>query len=244
VITKLSADELTKLGVRFRASYLLQQAGYTLGIAAADGTPLAALLPQGYLDEVGVARDDVVKASQDKANVASESKQATSTQEALVRAAKVWRRKAAKRAQRALRQGANIPEELTHVGRAQSVPVLLGQVGKALALLSSHASAIDAAGPPTQPLIDEGTALRDALQQADARQEQARLSELPASVRAFYAKKGELYTGLKVINDAGHELHAQDAQTAAKYNLAILHRHAAKTTGEPAPTPAPTAAPA
>jgi hypothetical protein len=73
--------------------------------------------------------------------------------------------------------------------------------------------------------LPDAVRLFDALQQADAAQEQTRAAYLPASVTAFYARKGELYLGLKVINDAGHELHAGDLQAAAKYNLSLLHRH-------------------
>ena len=47
---------------------------------------------------------------------------------------------------------------------------------------------------------------------------------------------------LKVINNAGHELYANNPAEAGKFNMSILHRHAPPV-AEPAPTPpAPTPA--
>jgi hypothetical protein len=66
--------------MRFRASYLVQQAGYTLGIASAEGEPLAALLPADHLDKTAQLRDEVDKATQDRTVRAAEAKQTTVTQ--------------------------------------------------------------------------------------------------------------------------------------------------------------------
>lgn len=243
MITTRSTNDLAKTGQRYRASYLVQQAGYTLGIAAADGPALAALLPTNFVDQVTQARNDVDQARQDKTNAAAESKHATTTQNSQLRAAKVWRRKAVKRAQRAERQGVDIPDALTQMGSARSVPAVLEQVSKTLGLLSKHTAELDSVGPATQPLIDEGQQLYDALQQADADQERSRAADLPSSVMAFYARKGELYLGLKVINDAGQELHAGDPQACARYNLSILHRRPGQMAA-PLPVPEPIPAPA
>jgi len=103
MITTRSANDLAKTGQHYRASYLVQQAGYTLGIAAADGPALAALLPANFVEQVTQARNDVDQAHKDKHNAAAESRHATTTQNTQLRAAKVWRRKAIKRAQRAQR---------------------------------------------------------------------------------------------------------------------------------------------
>ena len=186
MITTLSANDLAKTGQRYRASYLVQQAGYTLGIAAVEGAALAALLPANFLDQVTQARNDVDQARQDKTNAAAESKHATTAQNAQLRAAKVWRRKAVKRAQRAERQGVKVADELTQIGNAQTVPAVLDQISKTLGLLTKHAAELDATGPATQPLIDEGQQIYSVLQQADAEQERVRAADLPASVSAFY----------------------------------------------------------
>jgi hypothetical protein len=232
---------LAAIGVRFRASYLLQQAGYTLGIAAAEGADLTALLPAGFLDKVTGLRDEVDKALQDKTIRAVEAKQATSTQNQQMREGAIWGRKVGKRCQNAVQLGAVLPAELGRVSSPQTVPGMLEQMSKTLALLGEHAAAIDAVGPATQPLIDEGRSIYQALQAADSTQERARAADVPAAVAAFYAKKGELYSALKVINNAGHELYAHDLAAAAKYNLSILHRRAtqaaAPAPNPPAPTP-------
>jgi len=152
-----------------------------------------------------------------------------------VAALKVWRRAVANRARRLLRAGGSVPAELILIGSNQSVPAILDQSSKVLGLLAENAAALATIGPAVEPLIEQGRKLYQALDQADSAQEKVRASELPASVVAFYAKKGELYTGLKIINDAGHELHAHDPQAAARYNLSILYRRSGQGAGVPAP---------
>jgi hypothetical protein len=44
-------NEVIELGQRFRADYLAEQAGYTLGIAAPEGEALSDLLPDEFLNE-------------------------------------------------------------------------------------------------------------------------------------------------------------------------------------------------
>jgi hypothetical protein len=237
MITDTPQSELAKAGGRHRASYLVQQAMYTLGLARADGAPMAALLPAGFLDETESVRDDVDKARQDKTVMAAESKQATGAQNESARGLKVWLQKAVNRAIRASHTGAKLPDGLTAMGNAQGVPALLDRSSKVLGLLAENAATLAKVGPDVQLLIDEGKKLYQALEQADATQEQTRASHLPAAVTAFYAKKGELYTALKIINSAGHELHAGDPQASARYNLSILHRHGGQTAAQPAPTP-------
>lgn len=78
--TATETAKLATIGVRFRGAYLVQQAGYTLGIAAAEGEPLAELLPEGHLAKTAQLRDDVDKAAQDKTVRADEAKQTTATQ--------------------------------------------------------------------------------------------------------------------------------------------------------------------
>ena len=56
----------------------------------------------------------------------------------------------------------------------------------------------------------------------------------------FYVKKAELYLGLKILNEAGHEFYAHNPEAAAAFNLSILYRRPNHGTTEPAPAPAPT----
>lgn len=232
------SGEAIATGARVRTAYLIQQANATLAMAEAEGPALSALLPANLLVDTAKVRDEVDKMRGDKAVMEAEAKQATDSERDQLRDVKVWRRKPAKRSQRARRAGAKVPDELVHIGSAKTVPAVLNEVSRTLALLTEYTPALDAIGPPTQPLIDQGKLLYQALQAADRTQEHSRASELPATVAAFYAKKNELYNKLKMINDAGQELYAHDLQSAARFNLSILHRRRGQA-AEPTP-PAPT----
>jgi len=234
MITTLPQDELLELGARHRADYLVEQAGYTLGLAAKDGAPLAALLPKSYLTEMKEAQAKLTAALKDKALMAEESKNATGAQNEAFAKAKVWRRKAMYRSRRAARMGTKMPEELTKPADARSVPALAGQLDRMVKLLESVNTSNS--GSDTAVLIKEGTAIAMFLKTTDAAQEVKRLKELPDAVKAFYLQKGTLYVGLKVINDAGRELHAENPEQATVYNLAILRRrHGVKKEPQDAP---------
>jgi hypothetical protein len=237
MITTQKASELVKIGERLRGAYLVLQGGYTLGIAQSEGPALAALLPANCLDDVARVCTEVDKARQDKTIAAVESKQATNNQQAMVRELKVWRRQAAKCIELCQLAGADLPDGIIQGVHAHTVPALLEATSKTLGLLDQNKAALDAVGPNTQTLIDQGHELYQALLQADSTQEQTRAKDLPAAVIAYYAKKGELYVGLKMINAAGHQLHAQDPMVAARFNLTILNRRHNQGAAAPAPTP-------
>jgi hypothetical protein len=237
MITELSKDELVVLGARNRADYLVEQAGYTLGLAALDGEALAGLLDEGYLKEVAAARDAVNAARQDRALMAQEAKDATKAHNVAAKAAKVWRRKAVRRALRAKRMGRAMPDELLAVREAKTIPALHAQMVEMVKLFEANLAAMPGKG--ADKLLQEGKDLAGMLSSSDAVQEVKRLKELPDAVKAFYAQKGLLYTGLKVVNDAGHELHAASAVNAARYNLSVLHRHGGNHGGGEEPAPAP-----
>jgi len=120
MITELGRDELISLGARNRADYLVEQAGYTLGLAAADGTAITELLTEGYLKEVAAAQAAVNAARQDRALMAAEAKDSTTAQNRAAKDAKVWRRKVARRAQRARRMGKMMPDGLLAISSARS----------------------------------------------------------------------------------------------------------------------------
>ena len=166
---------------------------------------------------------------------AAEAKLTTGTQNSAARALKVWGRGAVARASAAIRTGVSIPDEMTRPLNARTVPAAVAQAQRLLSLLTEHAPAMDKVGAPTQPLVDEGRKLCEALIAADSSQEVTRGSALP--VANFYARKAELCIGLKIINDAGHELYAHDAASSSRFNLSLLYRRGVSGTSAPAPTP-------
>ena len=102
---------------------------------------------------------------------------------------------------------------------------------------------LPALGAGGQELLDEGTKLHDQLAAVDAQQEHSRLAKLPAAVRDFLGAKGMLYIGLKAVNDAAQELHADDPAAAARFNLKILCRTGARRRPGGAGGDAPTVTP-
>jgi hypothetical protein len=241
-ITSVPDTELVASGVRLRAPYLLQQANYTIELARSEGEALAAKMAPGFVDKVDAVRAKVAKAFEDKTISAAEAKLTTGNQNSAARALKLWGRGAVARANAATRMGVLIPDEMTRPLDARTVPAAIAQAQRLLSLLGEHAPAMDKVGAPTQPLIDEGRQLCEALIAADSTQEVARASALPKAVADFYARKAELYTGLKIINDAGHELYAHDPASSSRFNLSLLYRRGVSGTAAPAPTP-PTPAP-
>jgi hypothetical protein len=126
-------------------------------------------------------------------------------------------------------------EELIALGARYRADRLVTQAGYTLGLAGECR---DRLGPGIEPLLEQGRALQAALAAADATQEQARLAALPDKVRDHFAAKGALYLGLKILNDAARELHADDAAAAARFNLKILYR---KAPAAKAPAAAPPA---
>jgi hypothetical protein len=222
MITKLSDEKLVVLGTRYRVDYLCEQAGYTLGVAAAEGAPLEAMLPPGYLKEVSGVVAELNAARQDKTLMVEDSKGATRGQNDALRKAKLWRRRVVKRAGRAHEFGEDVPAALLRATKASTVPDVAAQLKDMTALLEANLAKMPGAG--ADKLLEEGKGLLANLESADAAQEAKRLSELPAKVKAFQAKKGALYVALKIINGAGQELHAHDVPASSRYNLAILYR--------------------
>lgn len=239
MITAVPFLELVSIGLRLRAAFLIQQARYTLGIAGADGPGLAALLVAGFLEEVTHLLEEVEKSFQDRAVAAQETRQSTATQNLGVRSIKVWRRKVTKRARRAALAGMSIPEELSNLGRSQATVRVLEDANRAIALLTENLAGLDKVGPGSAALIDEGKRLYQELANADSAQEQRLATDLPTAVAAFNAKKAELYIALKMINEAGHELHADNAPASAAYNLSVLYQGRGPSSEAPTPPPAP-----
>jgi hypothetical protein len=244
-ITSLSESELVVIGGRVRAPYLLEQGSYTIALARAEGEALAKLMAPGLVDKVAKIHALVAKAYEDKTVMAAEAQLATGSQNAAVRLLKEWGRRAVARTKAARRTGAPLPQLSTVVLDGRTVPALIAQAQRQVSLMTEHAATMDKLGAPTQPLIDEGRALCEALIAADGGQELTRRSSLPSAVAKFYVWKAELYIGLKMINDAGHELYAHYPLSSARFNLSLLYRRGPgappATEGAPVAPPAPAA---
>ena len=236
-VTSSPDTDLIQTGQRLRTGYLLQQASVTIGMAKTEGPAMENILPPGHIPKVVSLRDGVAAAGDSKTIVTADAKLATGTQHTATRAVKSWGRKGTSRSSAAIRAGVKLPDEMTHAITGSIVPEVLAQGRQLLTLLGEHAPAMDAVGAPTQPLIDEGRAVCDALETADSAQELSRASALPVALADFYIKKAQLYTGLQIINDAGHELYAHDPQASGRFNLSILYRHHAAGNTAPVPTP-------
>jgi len=223
MITTIGHNELVAIGARHRADYLVEQAGYTLGRAAVDGKPLADLLREGYIEEVTAALAAVSAAQQDHALTAAESKEASEETNKAVQQAKVVRRKISRRAAGARRMGQSVPDALIIVPAVKNVAELLGDLNERIKLLESVKASMP--GAATDALLNEAQQARADLQASGATRDIKRHSELPDALQRYYEQKAILYIGLKVINDAGHELHAGDPEAASRYNLGILYRN-------------------
>jgi len=242
MITELTDQEVITLGARYRADYLLEQSGYTIGLAAQEDKALADYLPAGYLAEVTSARDAVAAAAQDKSLQQAEAKEATRVHHTAFGDAKVWRRKAARIAACAKHLGKPIPDALLHISQARTAPALALQVTNMVKLLDANQASLPGTGAAA--LIEEGKTLAAALQTADDAKELKRYAALPGAVQDFYRQKGLLYLGLKVINGAAQALHAGDPVAASRYAMTILYRRGRAHAAQPAPAPQPAPRPA
>ncbi len=232
--TNLPKAELVDMGREVRADYLAEQAGYTLGIAALEGEDLSDLLPESFLAETGAALDAVNVSRRDKTLLAEEAKDATSAQGDASKAAKVWRRRVVGRSKRAARLGNSVPDALLRVGRPPTRAAFVGQIKEMSELFDKNVAVMP--GKDSGLLAEEGKRLVATLTVADTDKNVKYERELPAAVREFYEQKGLLYIALKIINDAGHELFADDAVSAGRFNLHILYRRGTRKKAEPAPS--------
>ena len=239
MITNLPKDELLTLGARYRANYLAEQAGYTLGLAAAEGQPLAFLLPEGYLTELKDAAEKMSDSAKDRALAEAESKEASKSQTAEMQRAKVWRRAVAHRALMAKRTGKEVPDGLTAYSSIKSVPAMAGKLEAMVKLLEANLASLYGSG--LQELLAKGKSILEALRSVDAEQELKRLKSLPDAVREFYVSKGTVYIGIKAVNDAGHALYADQPDLSSRFNLIILYRTGGKRKAEETTIPGPVA---
>ncbi len=226
MFTKMAKNDVIAIGARHRGAYLLEQYGYTMGIAKLDGEELAALAPKGFLDEVAACAEKVSEAMKNKTMAAEESRGSTVSVTRAMRRAKEWRSAAITRGKFAARGGENIPAVLLRADRLNGVPAVVKNMTDMLKMLETNFDAMNSGG--LRSFIDEGQNLLDQIMSFDADQELKRLRSLPEATREFYCQKGLLYIGIKGINDWGRVLHRGDPAKGKAYDLTILYRHAGR----------------
>jgi len=224
MITEQPRDEVIAAGARHPGENLIEQGGYTSGIAASEGPALAGLLPAGYLNDVKSVIEQVREKLKDREFGGQEAKFATRDQNAAMRRAKQWMRKAVRRARRAEQMGKKVPDILLVMPNEKRITDVAKRMDQAVNEFEKNLAAFP--GGDNAAVLAEGKSIAKMFLEADATQEIKRLKELPEKVRDYYYLKGLLYTGLKVINEAGHELHLDDPVAAAKYSMKILYRGA------------------
>ncbi|MBN2591293.1 MAG: hypothetical protein JXA96_15620 [Sedimentisphaerales bacterium] len=161
MITEMTKTEVTELGARNRASYLLEQYGYTMGLAKMEGEALTELLPTGYLDDVTGEADEVGSSRKDKVLAAEESKGSTQQVNDLLQQAKVWQRTIVSRAKRAKKLGKNIPEALLKSDGVTGVHGIAAQLDKMRKLVEANAENLLANG--LKPILSAGQSLVDGI---------------------------------------------------------------------------------
>jgi hypothetical protein len=226
MISEMDKDQVIELGSRNNAGLLLEQYGYTMGLAKLEEDLIAALLAPGFLGEVAGAAEKVSVSLKDRTLAAEEKKGSTQEQNSLLRQAKVWRRAVANRASRSKRMGKSIPDALIRAEPVQGVAPAIVLMEKIVGLLEANKALLF--GADVAGMIAEGKRLLREIKKIDADQEVKRLKSLPEAVLNFYFEKGQLFIGIKIINDAGRELHAGDGEKAGRYNMSILYRNTRK----------------
>jgi hypothetical protein len=221
---EIDKEILIAAGYHLRGGALVEQAQTTRTIALAD---IARFKEEGLLgDDDLTALDSLVaevhKGLGDRTLATSDAHTHTAGQGDAVRDLKVRRRRLMRCAERAFRTKTELNDFRQSTHQGSSVPSLCTDLRKKIAFARKHAATFAKVGVSEQ-FVANLEASVSALEQSDATQEAA-LARLPNSTRAFCEAKGRLYFLVKDINDAGHALHADDLEAAAKYNLKLLYR--------------------
>jgi hypothetical protein len=220
---KKTREDVVVMGARFRAGYLIEQFGYTMGLAQLDGDTIARHMPAGFMDRFQGHADAVSAARQNRTLLAAESKDSTQSVTDAVRLAKEWRRKVTAMGKKSAAFDNDVPDILTVMSKAKTVPEVIAQMEAMVKMLAARKDNLVCA--ELGDYIAEGESIVRTLKTADANQEVTHSKHLTDAVAEFYYQKGMLFQALKAVNEAGHELHYKHPVDSAKYNMSILYRH-------------------
>lgn len=228
-----------EIGYRMPGGPLIEHALAITTIAQAD---LAAFKAEGLLKDDDLANLEaqiavVHKGLEDRANATSEARAQTASQALALREVKVARRKLGCLVDRAFSGKPELAQYRQSNARGASIAATCTDVNYKLAFAKEHQAQLAPIGVSNEFLAQMEANVR-ALEKSSGTQN-ASLSQLPESTRAFCEAKGRLYLATKDIISAGHALHAGNLESAAKYNSKTLYRRAAKAKAE-TPDTAPT----
>ena len=85
--------------------------------------------------------------------------------------------------------------------------------------------------------VTRGDELVARLQQVVDHTNRQHVDDLPETLQELCYQKGLLYLALKMINEAGHGVHADELPLAGKYNLALLYKNRGKEGPNPPAAP-------
>jgi hypothetical protein len=156
-----------------------------------------------------------------------------------MRLSKEWRRKVTAMGKKSAKLEGDVPDILTVMTKAKTVPEVIAQVEAMLKMLPARRNELVC--EELDDYISEGESIVDGLKTADANQEVTHSKHLSDTVAEFYYQKGMLFFALKAVNEAGHELHYKSPVDSSKYNMSILYRHVGRKTKSQAAEPQKTA---
>lgn len=190
----------------------------------------AEILEEKEVEEAEATLAKVAKGLQDRTIVEAEARALTEGQTTLVRQVKVDRRKLIKSASRALRRTSDLKDFGKSTARSSGVPAIVKDMNAKLAIVARNAAKFAKKGAP-RAFVAAVTQRVAELEAAELEQEAA-IENLPKKMRDFCEQKGLLHEQLQDLHAAGWTLYADDVEEAAKYNMKILYKRAAKKKGK------------
>jgi hypothetical protein len=203
---------------------LIEQANATKTIALAE---MPDLKTEGLLGDQDITNLDglvaqVHKGLEDRTAAASEARAQTADQAAAMHDLKADRRRLGHCVERAFRHKPELAQYRQSSYRGTSIAATCNDMNIKLAFAKEHQPQLAPVGVTAAFLAKVEAEVR-ALEHSSGAQDAA-ITQLPESTRAFCEAKGRLYNAIKDINSAGHALHSADLAKAAKYTLKELYR--------------------
>ena len=221
-----------EIGYRMPGGPLIEHAIAIKTIAQAD---MPAFQAEGLLKDEDLANVDALiaevhKGLENRANANNEARTQTAGQAAALHEVKVARRRLGHLVTRAFTGKPELAQYRQNNQKGSSLAATCTDLNTKLAFAKEHQAQLAPFGATAAFLAQLEANVR-ALEQSSGTQN-ASLAQLPDTTRNFCEVKGRLYLAIKDIISAGHALHADNLEAAAKYNSKLLYRRTAKTKTE------------